>query len=103
MAIRKRTGILLALWIGLFAAAVALDRPVTRWALDAKVIPQRNRPLWANVLKAPGDFKYVAVAIAVAAFGHPSRWRAGLMLVAACAISGLLYSVKWAVGRHRPS
>ena len=25
------------------------------------------------------------------------------MLVAACAISGVLYSVKWAVGRHRPS
>jgi membrane-associated phospholipid phosphatase len=103
MTIRKRTGILLALWVALFAVAVAVDRPVARWALDAKLIPQRNRPAWANALKAPGDFKYVAVVIAVAALVHPARWRAAVALLVASALSGLLYSSKWAFGRHRPS
>jgi undecaprenyl-diphosphatase len=100
---RRRAGVLLALWAAAFVAAVAVDRPVAAWALEARVIPQRKKPSWVNVLKSAGDFRYVAGAIVVASLAHPAGWRAGAMLLTTCALSGLFYSTKWFFGRHRPS
>src|SRR5688572_24866594 len=100
---RRTILLLLALWAGLFACALAVDWPVARWVQENTPIPRRNRPVWVHVLKTAGDFKYIAVVIGVAVAVHPARWRVGAFMLVSCAFSGLFYGTKWVFGRHRPS
>jgi membrane-associated phospholipid phosphatase len=97
---RRRQWLVIGLWIALFAVALAADGPVARWVREARPIP-RGSAIKAWV-KPAGDFKYVAVLIPVLFVAHPARWRAGLALVLACALSGGFYATKWVFGRRRP-
>jgi membrane-associated phospholipid phosphatase len=103
VSVSKRTGMILAAWVIGFIVAVAIDWPVASWVDRVKPIPPRHRSTFIHVLKSAGDFHYVAIAIVLASLVHRARWRAGVVLLISCALSGLLYGTKWIFGRHRPS
>jgi membrane-associated phospholipid phosphatase len=89
-----------ALWLLALGAAVLIDRPVAEWM-------SRHQPIrWDDwqwkLFKRPGDFRYTAAVVVLVALLHRRKWRAGLLLLAASATAGLLYNVKWFIGRHRP-
>jgi membrane-associated phospholipid phosphatase len=101
---RPRTTILLAVWAALIAGAFVLDRPVAKWIATYEPIPaKRKKAPGIALAKKIGDFRYLSVAIVAAAIVHRARWRAGVMLLAAAAISAAFYGSKWVFGRHRPS
>lgn len=104
MCARRRAGVLALMWVALLTGAVLLDRPVARWVATYQPIPaKRKKAPGIALIKRIGDFRYLSAAIVVAAIVHPARWRAGVMLLVASAISGAFYGSKWVLGRHRPS
>ena len=101
---RRRLPFLLAAWVVLFAAALAVDRPVAQWVDRYQPIPaKRKKAPGITLIKKAGDFRYLSAALIVAAVIHHSRWRAGVMLLTSCALSAAFYGTKWVFGRHRPS
>jgi membrane-associated phospholipid phosphatase len=105
----KSTGritIVAALWVAAFVLALACDRPVAEWVqrqgwdVHRALTPTHHAVNF--VLKIPGEYLFtLAVAVALA-LAHPGRWRAGVFVAVAGAVSGLNGVVKWVVGRYRP-
>ena len=92
-----------ALWFSAMAMAMLLDRPIALWLSDTPL------PAWlkahqrvAEVIKAPGEWYFTVAAALIAAYAHPLRWRAGVVVVLAMAVSGMNGLFKWIVGRTRP-
>jgi membrane-associated phospholipid phosphatase len=85
----------------LFAAALAVDRPVAHWVQDNKPIKLKDQH-W-KLFKRPGEFKYLVPIVIAVGLLHPLKWRGAMVLLTASAISGVMYSGKWFFGRMRPA
>src|SRR4051812_37819581 len=102
----RRVILHVSLWLLAFGVALLADRPVAEWvrrqAWDVKQALSPTHHVVNFVLKIPGEYMFtLAVAVALM-LAHPGRWRAGVFVAVAGAVSGLNGVVKWVVGRHRP-
>jgi membrane-associated phospholipid phosphatase len=87
-------------WVLAFAVALTLDRHVAECV--ARVQPIRWDDWELKIFKRAGEFQYTVAVVALVALLHRRRWRAALLLLAVSGAAGLLYNVKWFIGRVRP-
>src|SRR5438034_7020217 len=94
---RGRKGAAL-LWFLAIAIAAAVDASAAHLVRDSGLEQffREHRTL-AAMLKSPGTY-YFTIAIAViVGFAHRDKWRAGIFLLLATAVSGVNGAVKWIV------
>jgi membrane-associated phospholipid phosphatase len=101
MTISRKTWVIAAAWAAVLVIALVVDGPVAEWVHRTKPISRH----WVSVryIKRAGNFTYVGLIALLIPFIHFSRWRAGLILIVASALSGVFYGTKWIFGRQRPS
>jgi membrane-associated phospholipid phosphatase len=102
----RRTIVTIALWLLAFGVALLADRPVAEWVQrqgwDVHRALSSTHHVVNFVLKIPGEYLFTLALAVVLALAHPGRWRAGVFVAVAGAVSGLNGVVKWVVGRYRP-
>src|SRR5437763_2354002 len=91
------------LWIVALDLAAALDSSAAHFVRDSGLEQFfRDHRTLAAVLKSPGTYYFTIAMAVIVAFVHRGKWRAGVFLLLATAVSGVNGAVKWIVGRHRP-
>ncbi|MDB5298009.1 MAG: superfamily protein [Phycisphaerales bacterium] len=102
----RRSLILVALWLAAFAAGLAADRPVAKYAKDRgwdeKRTWTRTTVRTTETLKVPGTYLTVLATAALLATFHPAGWRAAALVAGSGVLSGANFLLKWIAGRRRP-
>jgi len=106
---RLSIGAIAGIWLAALAIALLLDPYVERLVLHFGPF---NKESWPAVIIRFGgvfwDKNYYLpgvplVAAVLLTFFHPSKWKAGALLVTSAGLGGLFYVLaKWIVGRQRP-
>ena len=98
-----RNYVVAALWLGAFALAFVLDRPLALWLRDtgiAHTIKSAGR--LRDLAKFPG-LAWCTLLLAIPLMlWHPLRWRAAVFLALCALVAGINSVIKWIVGRFRP-
>jgi membrane-associated phospholipid phosphatase len=94
--------ILVVCWIVAFAVALRVDFPIAQWVHDSGFGKHIEGKRWAQVVKAPGDFRFTLTVVVLLVLAGWIRFRQGLFIVLAGVVSGTNPVLKWIVGRHRP-
>lgn len=87
----------------LFIAALTLDSACARFCRASGVEDYLHvHKLVRDGLKAPGEYGVTLLVAIVATLLHRQKWRAGVFVLLATAVSGVNGLIKWIVGRTRP-
>jgi membrane-associated phospholipid phosphatase len=98
----KRTVILTAIWTIAFLLALSLDYPIAHWVHTSGWGRQVEGKWWAQIIKAPGDFRYAVIVPFLLLLTRQIRIKQAIFIVLAMAVSGTNSLVKWIAGRTRP-
>jgi membrane-associated phospholipid phosphatase len=107
----SRTIAWITILIILFACALPLDIPVSRWAHDSGLAGWlKNSQIVTHILRFPGGFWFTLVICAAmlaaaqaAGKGRPADfWKRPAIVLLAGIFSGINALLKWSIGRIRP-
>ena len=99
--------LLVVLWVILFLAGLAGDRPVAtaihRAGIDAIFFDAKHHTRWfTSVLKFPGTFWFTLCIVGGLLGLKKLRPRQAVFILLAGVMSGINWLIKWSVGRMRP-
>lgn len=102
---KSRVWIWVILWLSLFLFAIAVDRPVEKWAYASGLAPamKSNWHWLAKTIRVAGNFfTFTLPAAAILFLLERKRWQLATFILVCGALSIMAPILKWVVGRPRP-